>query len=96
MYPIILALKFDTGQDSLNVIVSKVKEGFHGVETQPATTEKYSDLDSGPATYGVVKRKRDNDMDLHTDRQVCFSFSLIINLRWFGRIWNFQKTSLRK
>ncbi|KAK3093794.1 hypothetical protein FSP39_020339 [Pinctada imbricata] len=58
------------GQDSLNEIVTKMKEGFNGVEKQPETSEKYSDLDKGPATYGVVKKLRDNDMELHTDKQM--------------------------
>lgn len=43
-----------------------------GVEGQPSESERYGDLESGPATYGVVKRKRDNDMDLHSNKQVCF------------------------
>ena len=27
-------------------------------------------MEKGPATFGVIKRLRDNDMELHTDRQV--------------------------
>ena len=52
------------------MIINKMKEGFDGVPNQPATTEKYSELDKGPAIYGVVKQRRDNDEELHTDRQV--------------------------
>lgn len=58
------------GQPSIEVIMAKIKEGLEGVEKQPASSEKYSGLDKGPATYGVVKRLRDNDMDLHTDKQM--------------------------
>ncbi|KAK6182480.1 hypothetical protein SNE40_010161 [Patella caerulea] len=58
------------GEESSEIILNKVKEGLEGVEKQPANTEKYGDLDKGPATYGVVKRLRDNDMDLHTDNQM--------------------------
>ncbi|XP_050404936.1 uncharacterized protein LOC126820858 [Patella vulgata] len=58
------------GEESSEIILNKVKEGLEGIEKQPANTEKYGDLDKGPATYGVVKRLRDNDMDLHTDNQM--------------------------
>lgn len=42
-----------------------------GVEEQPSESERYGDLEGGLSTYGVVKRKRDNDMDLHSNKQVC-------------------------
>ncbi|XP_061173141.1 uncharacterized protein LOC133182346 [Saccostrea echinata] len=58
------------GQESHEEILNKVKEGIEGLKNQPETTEKYSDLDKGPATYSVVKKLRDNDMDLHTDKQM--------------------------
>ena len=58
------------GQTSLEVITAKIKDGLDGVEKQPASSEKYTGLDKGPATYGVVKKLRDNDMELHTDRQM--------------------------
>ena len=51
-------------------MISKAKEGLDAVEKQSENVDKYSTLDKGPATYGVVKRLRDNDMDLHTDKQV--------------------------
>lgn len=54
----------------METITNKVKEGLEGVEKQPASSEKYSALDKGPGAYGVVKMLRDNDMDLHTDKQV--------------------------
>ena len=50
-------------------------------------------MEKGPATFGVIKRLRDNDMELHTDRQVlifyyivqllyidCFSYTVFIHL----------------
>ncbi|KAL4237616.1 hypothetical protein ACF0H5_002330 [Mactra antiquata] len=58
------------GEECFEEILKKVKEGLSDVEKQPENTEKYSDLDKGPATYGVVKKLRDNDMDLHTDKQM--------------------------
>ncbi|XP_078673655.1 uncharacterized protein LOC144912352 [Branchiostoma floridae x Branchiostoma belcheri] len=56
------------GAESLQFLLQKVQEGLEGIEKQPASTEKYSGLDKGPATYGVVKKLRDNDMDLHTNQ----------------------------
>ena len=47
------------------------------MEHQDANAEKYGALEAGPATYGVVKRLRDNDMDLHTDKQVSISVESI-------------------
>ena len=60
-------------------MLDKVKESFEKVETQPDSVEKYGGLDKGPATYGVVKKLRDNDMELHTDKQVqLFTCSLLL------------------
>ncbi|XP_069947030.1 uncharacterized protein [Cherax quadricarinatus] len=58
------------GKDVLPMIIEKTKEGLKGVEDQPSECEKYGDLESGAAMYGVVKRKRDNDMDLHSNKQM--------------------------
>nr|KAG5714484.1 hypothetical protein BaRGS_006930 [Batillaria attramentaria] len=58
------------GAESQEKVLAKVKEGFDGLENQPATSEKYSGMDTGPATYSVAKQLRDNDMELHTDRQM--------------------------
>ena len=66
------------GRDALDAVLLKVKEGLEGVEKQPANTEKYSGMDKKPATYGVVKRLRDNDMELHTDQQVRYWHVYII------------------
>ena len=58
------------GGEAAVLVFSKLEVGLADVEKQPANTEKYSGLDKGPATYGVVKQLRDNDMDLHSDQQV--------------------------
>ena len=62
--------------EAATFVMTKVEEGLGGVEKQPENTEKYGGLDKGPATYGVVKQLRDNDMDLHSDQQVTPSFLL--------------------
>ncbi|KAK3597150.1 hypothetical protein CHS0354_038078 [Potamilus streckersoni] len=56
--------------ESFALIVKKIKDGLDGVKDQSANAEKYSSLDKAPATYGVVKKLHDNDMELHTDRQM--------------------------
>ena len=66
---LIILISF-TGTDALAEVLGKSKEGLEGVEKQPENVEKYGGLEKGPATYGVVKRLRDNDMDLHTDQTV--------------------------
>ncbi|XP_041353501.1 uncharacterized protein LOC121371570 [Gigantopelta aegis] len=56
------------GEESYEHIFPKLEEGFKGVEKQAASAQKYSNLDKGPATYGVVKQLRDNDDALHTNQ----------------------------
>ena len=70
MLQITLNRLYDLGDEALPVIVGRIESGLSGVENQAATAEKYGSMDKGPATYGVVKRMRDNDMELHTDQQV--------------------------
>lgn len=60
----------DTGGDEVEVVFSKIKEGFEKIKEQPATSEKYGGFENTPATFGVVKQLRDNDMDLHTNQTV--------------------------
>ncbi|KAJ4426516.1 hypothetical protein ANN_27330, partial [Periplaneta americana] len=58
------------GQEALSTVMEKVTEGLKGVRNQPAESERYRDMDHGQATFGVVKRLRDNDPDLHSDKQM--------------------------
>ncbi|XP_072032350.1 uncharacterized protein [Amphiura filiformis] len=58
------------GDEAIANLFSKIQEGIAGLENQPNTTEKYSEFDSVPAQFGVVKRLRDNDMELHSDKQM--------------------------
>ncbi|GIX77823.1 uncharacterized protein CEXT_208401 [Caerostris extrusa] len=51
-------------------IKPQIIAGLKGVKDQPSESEKYGQLDKGPATFGVVKKLRDNDMDLHTNQQM--------------------------
>ncbi|KAJ7369805.1 hypothetical protein OS493_036321 [Desmophyllum pertusum] len=72
------------GEGALTIVIKKVTEGLQGVEKQEATTEKYTGLEKGAATFGVIKRLRDNDMELHTDRQMYSCGSLAPKLRRGG------------
>lgn len=58
------------GKDVLPMVVEKMHEGLKGVEEQPSESERYGDLEGGLSMYGVVKRKRDNDMELHSNKQM--------------------------
>ncbi|GAB6021645.1 hypothetical protein CHUAL_004229 [Chamberlinius hualienensis] len=54
--------------DVAEVVMNKLECGLRMVDKQPSESEKYGNLDKGPATFGVVKRLRDNDMELHTNQ----------------------------
>lgn len=56
------------GMEAFMSIRPQIIEGLKGVKEQPSESEKYGQLDKGPATFGVVKRLRDNDMELHTNQ----------------------------
>ncbi|XP_071507896.1 uncharacterized protein [Diadema antillarum] len=58
------------GDEASEFLMTKISEGIKGLENQPASSERYSGLDKGPATYGVVKQLRDNDMELHSNQQM--------------------------
>ena len=58
------------GNEEQENVFSKIKEGFEKIKDQPKSSEKYGNMDRAPASFGVVKNLRDNDMALHTDQQV--------------------------
>ena len=58
------------GTEALDKVFDKVKDGLGAVEHQPDNAEKFESLEKGPATYGVVKRIRGNDMELHSNQQM--------------------------
>ncbi|XP_015919136.2 uncharacterized protein [Parasteatoda tepidariorum] len=51
-------------------IKPQILDGLKGVKDQPSESEKYSQLSKGPATFSVVKKLRDNDMELHSNQQM--------------------------
>ena len=69
-----------TGNTEQDTIFDKIKEGFEKIKDQPKSSEKYGSLDKSPATYGVVKQLRDNDLDLHSNQQVHIVEIFLMNL----------------
>lgn len=55
----------------MKFILGKALEGIPKVKEQKESSTKHGDLDTSPATFGVVKRARDNDLELHSNQQVC-------------------------
>ena len=59
------------GTNAITRIAPIIKERLEAVASQSSEVERYSDMDtSTPANYGVAKRRRDNDLELHEDRQM--------------------------
>lgn len=73
LYPLFLFVLikiFIPGMEAFMSLKPQIIEGLKNVKNQPSESEKYGQLDKGPATFGVVKRLRDNDMELHTNQTV--------------------------
>lgn len=62
------------------MMLDKVKLYLRGIKDQPAEVEKYTKGCDNQATFGLIKRQRDNDMELHTDQQVTQSGSSLLHL----------------
>lgn len=58
------------GQEAMNEIVNEMKAAFVDTKSQLNDVGKYIEMDSQPGQFGVIKRNRDNDMDLHTNQQM--------------------------
>uniref|UniRef100_A0A1B6GJM3 TOG domain-containing protein n=1 Tax=Cuerna arida TaxID=1464854 RepID=A0A1B6GJM3_9HEMI len=59
------------GHPALQIVLEQAKSYLGAIKDQPAETDKYTqDSCEGQARFGVIKRQRDNDMDLHTDQQM--------------------------
>ena len=62
------------GDESIKIVSNRVEDGLQNIKNQGANIEKYSGMDTKPAVYGVVKRMRDNDVDIHTNKQVTIQY----------------------
>ncbi|XP_054710418.1 uncharacterized protein LOC129220102 [Uloborus diversus] len=58
------------GVDAFLTIKPQIVDGLKNVENQASESEKYGQIDKSPAAFGVVKRMRDNDMELHSNQQM--------------------------
>ncbi|KAG8330668.1 hypothetical protein J6590_057997 [Homalodisca vitripennis] len=55
----------------VTIVLEQAKTYLGAVKDQLAETDKYTqDSCEGQARFGVIKRQRDNDMELHTDQQM--------------------------
>ena len=52
-------------QQHAGFFINLMSESFQDVTNQPVESNKYGDLTKNPANFGVVKRFRDNDPELH-------------------------------
>jgi HEAT repeat protein len=80
----------------LEKVAEEVKQRLQLVKDQPADSEmKNPGIDPGPATFGVVKKARDNNLDLHTDQTMYSCGSLAPRMRKSGGCMDhgFQKPS---
>ena len=59
-----------------------IKDSFLDIENQPVESNKYGDLSKSPANFGVVKKMRDNDPELH-ENQTMYSCGSLGNLTEF-------------
>ncbi|CAG2063838.1 unnamed protein product [Timema podura] len=81
------------GQESLSVLMERVTEGLKNVRNQPQDSDKYRDLDKGQANFGIVKKIRDNDPELHSDNVMYSCGSLAPKMGRGGSDHNFRRPS---
>lgn len=58
------------GEEAFIIVSKEIEKGLNGIENQPSESEKYTGFEKGLSTFSVVKKLRDNDMDLHTNKQM--------------------------
>nr|CAD7395536.1 unnamed protein product [Timema poppensis] len=81
------------GQESLAVLMERVTQGLKNVRNQPQDSEKYRDLDKGQANFGIVKKIRDNDPELHSDNVMYSCGSLAPKMGRGGSDHKFRRPS---
>ena len=67
-----LAIAYESDESIAIVddILSKIKQNLDGMSNQPSEAKKFTGLDTNTlqSNFGIAKRIRDNDPDLHTDQ----------------------------
>ena len=56
---------YQQDQQHAEFFINLMSESFQDVTNQPVESNKYGDLTKNPGNFGVVKRFRDNDPELH-------------------------------
>jgi len=56
------------GMEAFNIIKERVTKGLCEIKNQNVESEKYGNLDTGPAEFGIAKKIRDNDVSLHENK----------------------------
>ena len=83
-----------SGDTELTFVLEKATEGITKIKEQRDLSTKHEGLEARPAVFGVVKATRDNDIELHSNQQVCSCQLILIsyiynqglkNLRTVGR-----------
>ena len=71
---LVMAYEKDDSITILSDMLSKIKKSLENISTQSIEGKKYSGLDSSSmqSSFGVAKKIRDNDPELHTD-QIMYS-----------------------
>lgn len=64
------------------IVVETLKVYLMGMREQPAESGHHiaSESCQDQARFGLIKRQRDNDMDLHSDQQVSYTLALEAHL----------------
>lgn len=76
---------FKAHDDSIvSELVAEMENCFAGVKDQPTESHKYGDLSSEPANFGVAKKMRDNDPDLHENQTMYSCGSLAPKMQRSG------------
>eukprot|EP00117_Sycon_ciliatum_P041204 scpid24062/ scgid2286/ len=77
---------FAYGDEAVDFLCTTAKTRLEGVKDQADESKKYSQLESGPATFGVVKQAHDNDMALHENQPMYSCGSLAPKMGRGGQV----------
>ncbi|CAB3990045.1 Leishmanolysin-like peptidase, partial [Paramuricea clavata] len=56
------------GSEAVEFVTEKAKEKLKAVEKQENADDRFSGLEKGAGLFGVIKRQRDNDIELHSNQ----------------------------
>ena len=56
------------GSEAVGFVTEKAKDKLKAVENQENTDNRFAGLEKGAGLFGVIKRQRDNDVELHSNQ----------------------------